>query len=165
MLIRAVAREQEAQLIIVGHGDRKRALEALITTLNVQDRVVLSGLLPDKQLQALMATADCFCLPSVERTEAFGLVLLEAMRFGKMLIVSDVPGSGMGWVVQDGITGSLFNVGDVTKLTQLLTQYSAHPKQRNHMGVAAKERFQSTFHIDQVAEKTIQLYNNVLAAR
>ena len=52
-----------------------------------------------------MATCDCLCLPSIERTEAFGMVLLEAMFFGKATVIGDVKGSGMGWVVDDGITG------------------------------------------------------------
>ena len=51
---------------------------------------------------------DVFCLPSCQKTEAFGIVLVEAMLFGKPIVSTAVPGSGITWVNANGITG--FNV-------------------------------------------------------
>ncbi len=164
VLIRAAAQTDGVKVIIVGKGDKRGTLEKLITKLQVQDRVSLSGFLPENELQALLATSDCFCLPSIERTEAFGLVLLEAMHFSKMLLVSYVAGSGMTWVVQDGKTGSLFSVGKVEELASLLKDFAGHPEERKSMGLAGKNRFETTFHIDRTAEQTIQLYQNILSA-
>ncbi|MEZ5583162.1 MAG: glycosyltransferase [Candidatus Competibacteraceae bacterium] len=81
VLVRAVADIANVRLIIVGKGEQHRRLEYLIETLGLGDRVVLAGSQTDAELSALWATCDIFCLPSLERTEAFGLVLLEAMRF------------------------------------------------------------------------------------
>ena len=60
--------------------------------------------------------SDCLCLPSIERTEAFGVVLLEAMYFGKPALSSRLRGSGMDWIVEDGVTGLKFEPGSVDSL-------------------------------------------------
>ncbi len=163
VLIRAAAEMQGVRVLIVGEGDTRRDLERLIVQHQVQDRVSLCGLLPEPQLQAFLASCDCLCLPSVERTEAFGLVLLEAMRYGKPVIAADVPGSGVGWVVEDKKTGFLFPVGNVQALVRLLDRYAAHPVERKRMGEAGKQRFTTKFHVNRIAEETLHLYNEILS--
>jgi len=163
VLIRAAAEMRNIRVVIVGEGDKRRDLENLIEKLKIQDRVLLCGRLSETRLQALLAGSDCFCLPSVERTEAFGLVLLEAMRYGKPVIAGDIPGSGVGWVVRNGSTGCLFPVSSILDLVRLLRLYSAHPEKRRAMGEAGRQRFESIFRIDRIAEKTIHLYNDVLS--
>ncbi len=164
VLIRAAAEMQNIRVLIVGEGDKRRDLEKLIEKLKVRDRVFLCGRLPGTLLQALLAGSDCFCLPSVERTEAFGLVLLEAMRYGKPVIAGDIPGSGVGWVVQDKRTGLLFPVGSTPQLACMLQRAIACPEERKAMGEAGRHRFESIFHIDRIAEKTLQLYIDVVSA-
>jgi glycosyltransferase involved in cell wall biosynthesis len=75
--------------------------------------VRLLGAVEDEMLTQLMATCDVFCLPSRERTEAFGIVLLEAMRYGKPLLVSDLPDSGVNWVARNGQNAMVVPAGDV----------------------------------------------------
>ncbi|HEN21193.1 MAG TPA: glycosyltransferase, partial [Desulfobacteraceae bacterium] len=93
ILIKAASKTPEISVIIVGKGDRKKELEAHISELAIGERVKLPGSLSGDRLHALLASCDFLCLPSVERTEAFGLVLLEAMRFGKPVVASDIRGS------------------------------------------------------------------------
>ncbi len=164
VLIRAAAKVAGIRVVIVGEGDRRPELEQLIEKLHLQDKVVLSGLLSDAELQSLMVSSHCLCLPSVERTEAFGLVLLEAMRYGKPVIAGDVPGSGIGWVVRDGTTGCLFTIGDVDKLALTVEQLVNKPQQGRAMGSEGRKRFDSLFHIDRIAEKTTRLYHEILSA-
>ena len=68
--------------------------------MGLNDRVRFLGSVSESKIRSLFSTCDCLCLPSIERTEAFGLVLLEAMAFGKPVVASDIPGSGVGWVVK-----------------------------------------------------------------
>jgi rhamnosyl/mannosyltransferase len=63
-----------------------------------------------------MRGCELFCLPSIERTEAFGIVLLEAMAMGKPCISTSIPGSGTGWVNRDGETGVVVKPDDVEGL-------------------------------------------------
>src|SRR5690606_16604154 len=102
VLIRAAAALEEAEILTAGRGERRKTLEDLILRLGVGGRVRLFGPASEDELGELLESCHCLCLPSIERTEAFGLVLLEAMRAGRPCVVTDVPGSGMSWVVEDG---------------------------------------------------------------
>lgn len=93
--IRAVAAIANAQLHIVGEGEERRNLEAIIQQLGVGDRVKLLGELSDNQVWEEYIWCDVHVLPSIERTEAYGLVLLEAAAFGKTNLVSEMTGGGV----------------------------------------------------------------------
>ena len=116
----------------------------------------------DEKLTALLATCDVLCLPSIERTEAFGLVLLEAMTFSKPVIVSNVPGSGMGWIVYHEKTGLHVVPGDADDLSTALQLLCDKPEMRKTLGNAGKMRFNEFFRIEQTAERTASLYQEMI---
>ena len=104
MLIKEIAESTNVELDIVGQGDEAQGLRRLTMTLALENRVRFHGALSDAARDALLLASDCLCLPSTDRTESFGIVLLEAMSAGKACVVTDVPGSGMTSVVQAGGT-------------------------------------------------------------
>ena len=107
-LIRAVSTMPGVELLIAGEGELRTSLEALIRQCTPEGRptpVRLTGAVSDGEKHALFASCDIFCLASRERTEAFGIVLLEAMLHGKPCLVTDLPGSGMPWVVAHAHAG------------------------------------------------------------
>ncbi|MGQ9485348.1 MAG: glycosyltransferase [Desulfosoma sp.] len=158
VLLRAAARVPGCRVILVGDGERRSALEKLRTNLALTDRVTLAGFLPDMDLWALMATADLFCLPSLEKTEAFGVVLLEARRYGVPVVASDIPESGVGWVVRTASCGALVPPGDSAALARILSHFSEDPSPlhafRRHMA----RGFPQKFHIGRVAERLAAIY-------
>lgn len=161
VLIRAAADLPQAHIVIVGEGDRKEHLGGLIRQLGLGGCVELTGFMPDEKLRALLATSDLFCLPSIERTEAFGLVLLEAMRYSKPVVASDVSGSGMGWIIGHMETGLLVKPGDVDDLARALQLLCQRPGLRERMAEAGRKRFNGVFRIDQVADRISSLYMEV----
>lgn len=107
-LIRAVSGAQRLQLVIAGQGENMASLRDLVKLSCLNDavpNVQLIGEVSDDLKHQLLASCDAFCLASCERTEAFGMVLLEAMAYGKPCIVSKLPGSGMSWVVSSSGAG------------------------------------------------------------
>lgn len=162
ILIRAVENLNNVKVLIVGEGEQRHKLEKLISSLNVGDKVSLLGGQTEQELNALMESCDCLCLPSTERTESFGLVLLEAMRYGKPTIVGDIPGSGVGWVVNNNETGMLVSPGDTRELTGALQSMQEDTKKRKLLGRAGADRFRKYFHIDNVAQKTKEIYSNLI---
>lgn len=161
VLIQAVAAVPEARLLIVGEGQYRPRLEALIRCLGLEGRVRLMGLRSEAELYALFASCDVFCLPSLERTEAFGLVLLEAMRFEKPVVASDIVGSGVGWVVQQAGHGLLVKPGDVEGLAAALMELKAAPQQRQRLGRLGRRSLSRDFHIRAIAEQTMALYRQL----
>ena len=154
----------DCRILIVGNGERESSLQRRIHTLGLSNNVSLLGFLPESDLHTLISTCDCLCLPSVERTEAFGMVLLEAMRYGKPVVASDIHGSGIGWVVEDGVTGFLVPPGDPVLLAGSLKKLFDRPELKSQMGRSALERFLGVFQIDHVAQEIILLYHQVLTA-
>lgn len=110
-----------------------------------------------------MATCDCLCLPSLERTEAFGVVLLEAMRYGKALVAGDIPGSGVGWVLRQGDCGLLVPPGDAEALAESLRTLLSRPDLRRDLGKRGKRAFERIFHIRPAARKIKEIYTQLLS--
>ena len=161
-LIRA-ARDlpQDVRVVISGAGPLLEQCRRLAAELGVADRVSLPGMLPDAELHALLAQCDVFCLPSVERTEAFGLVLLEAAALGRPLVTTDVPGSGMSHANIHGETGLVCQPADSKALASALRTLMDDPQQANIFGNNARQRFQALFTMEAVCDAIVQIYENI----
>ena len=102
----------DAVIVIGGAGPMLSRLRANVAAKGLADKVFLPGRISTEEIDAYFGAADVFCLPSDSRAEAFGVVLLEAMRAGKPIVASDIPGSGVPWVNMHGTTGLNVPVGD-----------------------------------------------------
>ncbi len=158
VLIKALARLPECQLVIVGTGPLEATLQTLIHALGLSKRVRLTGYLDNDRLGAMMAHCEVVCLPSIMRSEAFGLVLLEAMHYAKPVVASDIPGSGIASVVREGGHGLLATPQDPHHLASCLRRLAADPALRENLGQRGAQRFASRFHIDRHLEKLLRTY-------
>lgn len=163
-LIDAVARTEGISLLLVGQGDQASRLRSQISTLGLGGRVRMLAGLDDAEVEACYQAAEVVCLPSIDRAEAFGLVLVEAMRAGRAVIASDLPGSGMREVVVEGETGLKVTPGSVDELAAALSRLRDDPPLRARLGTAAAERFARHYRLQPVAEAIASLYRRVLDA-
>lgn len=164
VLVRAAGLLPEsARVVIAGDGPLRQSLLRLAGELGVAARVRLTGGLPAARLHALMAGCDCFCLPSVARAEAFGLVLAEAMRFGRPLVSSRLAGSGMGVLNVEGVTGLAFEPGDAPGLAEAVRRLMSDADLRERLGRAGEERFDTHLRIGPVAAHITELYRDLIA--
>lgn len=168
VLLRAIAEVENASLSIVGDGECRTALQRFAVDLGIAGRVQFAGRIDMDErgaatLQAAYENADVFCLPSTDRAESFGLVLLEAMRARLPVIASAISGSGVGYVVRDGETGLLVAPGDAGALAQALRRLSADADLRTRLGSAGAQRWSDEFTLDRAADRVLQLYRHVLA--
>jgi rhamnosyl/mannosyltransferase len=162
-LVEAAARVPGIQVHIVGHGERKWELRRLADQLGVGDRVTFHGALDDAALAERLLGCDCVCLPSIERTEAFGLVLLEAQYFSRATIVSQVPGSGMGWVAVAGETGLAVPPRDAAELAGALARLRDDRALCRDMGKRGRLRFEQMFAIEHGAATIAARYRDLVA--
>jgi glycosyltransferase involved in cell wall biosynthesis len=161
-LVRAAESVPEARFILVGDGPRRPAIEREISRKNLTERVLLPGKVDAVRLNAYLAECDIFCLPSIERTEAFGLVLLEAMSLGKPLVTTAIEGSGVTEVNRHGISGLLVPPEDAQALAEAIHRLRKNQRERKEMGKRAGNRFASRFHIQEVASKINGVYEAAL---
>ena len=164
-LLRAVIAEEGMQLNLVGAGEERRNLERILEEAARPSRIRLLGEVDDAKLAKLFASCEVFALPSRERTEAFGVVLLEAMRYAKPLVVGDIPGSGVQWVARNGQNAMLVEPENVAAWREALRALAAHPAQRALLGRLGFERYRREFDIDAVARDIRTVYEIATRAR
>jgi glycosyltransferase involved in cell wall biosynthesis len=162
-LLRAVTGMPGVQLVIVGEGEDRPVLERLLTDAGNPPSIQLPGRLDDRTCQRLLASCDIFCLPSRERTEAFGIVLMEAMRYGRPVLASRLPASGVSWLVREGENGYLVAVDDVNAWREALTALAADRDARIRLGAAGYLRYQFDLDITDVAGDIEGLYGRIVA--
>lgn len=147
-LIASVANLPGVQLLIVGDGELRAPLQALIDHQQVPNespRVHLLGAVGEREKHALLASCDVFCLASRERTEAFGMVLLEAMAHGKPCLVSDLAGSGMAWLVRQAGAGRTCAPQDLAAWQAGIQWMHTHSNERRALGLAGQQAFHDRF--------------------
>ncbi|MEW5775121.1 MAG: glycosyltransferase [Thermodesulfobacteriota bacterium] len=165
VLCRAAALVPEFSVCLVGEGEERPALERAVAGLGLAGRVFLAGGLDDAAVSACYAACDVLCLPSLSRSEAFGMVLLEAMARGKPCVASAVDGGGPGYVVRDGETGLLVPPGDPEALARALDRLARDARLRARLGAAGRERFAAHFRMERVAAALREVYAGARARR
>jgi len=166
LILKALAKlpdELGVYLSIIGDGELRNELQAFAVELGLQNKVQFLGRVDDSEISNRLLTADLLCLPSIEKTEAFGVVLLEAAMHSKPSLVSDVNGSGMSWVVQDKITGVIFENNNVDSLCKNIQDIYFDKESLISMGVNARLRFEQVFSLDKVTIQITDLYEGALA--
>jgi len=137
----------DARLLILGEGDERSALEALIRELGLQEPVFLPGFVPDTV--PFHAHADLFVLSS--SNEGFGNVIVEALEQGTPVVSTDCL-SGPAEILEGGRYGTLVPVGDVEALAKAMEDALTHP----HDTEALKRRAQD-FDVGRIADQYLDL--------
>lgn len=161
-LIRALASLTQAELLLGGQGPLSDELRRTAREAGVADRVHFLGRIPETELPAYYHACDVFCLPSVERSEAFGIVQIEAMAAGKPVVCCEL-GNGVTWVNRHGETGLVVPPADINALAAALGRLAADPALRERLGVQARRRALSQFTTEVMARDTLRVYREVLA--
>ncbi len=116
-------------------------------------RVRFHGHVDDEQLLEFYRGCSIFVAPS--KYESFGLIYLEAMRFAKPCIGTNV--GGIPEVVSNGKTGILINPGSTAELSAAVLRLAASEKLRTSMGRAGKERFEQEFTAERFSNQIVEL--------
>ena len=160
VLVDALAKAPRARALLVGEGEGSESLRARAAERGVSSRIRFAGGLDDAALLAAYASAEVFALPSLNRGEAFGMVLLEAMRARLPIVASAIPGSGVGEVVADGETGLLVPAGDADALAAALVKLDDSTL-RARFGEAGRLRYESRFTLERSAQPWRALYREL----
>lgn len=160
VLIRAMREIPKAHLLIAGVGPLRDNLESLARKTGVENRVTFMGEVED--VAPFYQAADVFALPSVARSEAFGIVQLEAMACGTPIVNTALP-SGVPFVSPDGVTGLTVPPSDAAALATAINRLLDNPSLRAGYGRRARLRVRQEFDVETMTRRTLQLYQRVLS--
>jgi rhamnosyl/mannosyltransferase len=154
----------DADLVLVGRGPLESELRESVVARRMTDRVTFLPNVEQDELVAWYHAADVFALPSVARSEAFGLVQLEAHTSGTPVVSTNLT-TGVPYVNEDGVTGLVVEPGDVRALADALDRLVNDDELRVRLGSQARERALERFTLDRMIEETLQLYGDVVGRR
>jgi glycosyltransferase involved in cell wall biosynthesis len=155
-------REVKAHLLIVGGGPLRSVLQHEAEKAGVRERVTFLGNVED--VVPYYHAADIFALSSVARSEAFGIVQLEAMACSKPVVNTRID-SGVPYVSTDGVTGLTVPPGDSSALAAAFNKLLGEPVLIAKYGKAARLRVEREFSLEVMTRRTLELYDEVMSSR
>jgi len=147
------------KLLIVGGGDLQPEYEAEAKKLGIEKRVNFVGGVSNEDLPDFYRLCDILVFPSVDRSEAYGLVALEAGATAKATIASNLP--GVRFVVKDGETGKLIDPDDVEGLEEAIKFFVKNPSIAIKYGENALDRVHKEFTWRVIVEKMAEHYKDL----
>lgn len=152
----------EGKLLIVGDGPLLPELISFAQRQSYAERIVFLGQV--ESVAPYYYAADVFCLPSIYRSEAFGLVLVEAAACGLPLVSTEL-GTGTSYVNQDGVTGRVVPPQDDRALAEALQTILGSQSLRNRYGMASRKRVTELFLQEDMGQNLLSIYYQVLGIK
>jgi glycosyltransferase involved in cell wall biosynthesis len=152
------------RLLIIGGGPLREKLEELARGLRLGDKVIFAGEIQNQNVIPYYHAAALFALASVARSEAFGIVQIEAMAAG-IPVVNTRLDSGVPFVSLHEKTGLTATPCDSSALAAAINRLLDDPSLRRSFGDAARIRARQEFSLDTMTSRTLSLYNEVLNGR
>ncbi len=156
-------RQIAATLLIVGDGPLRESLERLAHTAGVAERVVFLGEMQPREVVPYYHACDIFVLASIARSEAFGIVQLEAMACGKPVVNTQLA-SGVPFASLNEVTGLTVEPCNDDAIAQAVNLLLADRELAGRFGAAASKRVDQEFSSATMLRRTLDLYREVLAS-
>lgn len=162
ILIQAANRmkdNDDFRIVIVGDGNLRDGYQTLVENMGLRKKIIFAGFVPDNLLPRFYNTADILVLPSVDKSEAFGVVVLEAMSSGLAVITSDL--AGVRSVVDKRKTGLLVKPSSVDNLVDMIRHLLANPPLMEQYGQEGRAKVMQKYTWDIVGEKLDRLVRSM----
>ena len=170
VLLRAVAMlvdDGRLRLRIVGGGPEKAALEREMRRLGIEHRVTFEGVVDAMQVERLFADCDALVLPAIVtetgETEGLGVVLIEAMGYGKPVIATSA--GGIVDIVSDGDTGLVVPPGDPAALAGAIRKAMNEPLEMRDLARRGTAFADRVFGWDAIVSGLGTVYESAIRAR
>ena len=157
--LKAMQNVENAVWLLAGSGPLTESFKQYIENNNLQEKVVLVGRLPDEELDNYYEACDLYLFPSIMKTEAFGIVQIEAMRHKKPIINTWLH-NGVNYVSVDKETGITVEPENVEQLTSAINELVGNDNLRLQYGQNARKRVENLFELEKVKSKYMELYGN-----
>ncbi len=151
----------DAILMLVGSGPLDKDLRKYVNQLGLEKKVIFWGEVPENEISSYFEASDLVVLPSTFKSEAFGMVLLEAMSFGKPVVSTEL-GTGTSFVNVHNKTGLVVPPGDTAALAEAINKILKDDVLRRKFGKAGKERVSHHFDVRQMVKRVLGVYSEVL---
>lgn len=148
-------------VLIGGTGPLKEELQREIEHLGLVGKVILLGRVSDEELPAYYGACKLFCLSSVQKTEAFGIVQIEAMSCGKPVVATNISGSGVSWVNAHGVSGLNVTPGNARELAEAIKRITVNEDIYREYSMRAEKRYRDVFTKERMINDILKIYRKL----
>ena len=148
-------------VLIGGAGPLETELKSQIQALGLEDKVKLLGRISDEEVVAHYGACTLFCLSSVFKTEAFGIVQIEAMSCGKPIVATRIPGSGVAWVNEHQVSGLNVEPMDAKQLAESIMAIAEDENVYKTFCEGAAQRYRDLFTKERMIENLQEIYRKL----
>lgn len=149
-------------VLIGGSGPLKEELETQISDENLDSKVKLLGRIPDEKLPSYYGACDVYVMSSIWKTEAFGIVQIEAMSCGKPIVATHIPESGVDWVNKDGYSGINVPPKNSKAIADALLYITSDNEVYSRFCLNSKRRFDETFTLPKMVASIHKIYDKLI---
>jgi glycosyltransferase involved in cell wall biosynthesis len=152
-----------ARFVIVGKGREERPLQELARGLGMDGRIDWRGAIDNAQVPAALWEMDVYVMPSVSRSETFGVTAVEAQAAGVPVVFTDLP--GVREAVTDGVGGLAVPPGDVEAMAGAIGRLLADESLRRSLAEGGRETARRRFDFQDNVARMEEVYRQVTAER
>jgi len=149
----------DLSVALAGDGSELERLRSLAASLSISSRVYFLG--ASRKVEDFLNALDVFVLPSV--SEGMSNTVLEAMSSGLPVVATRVGGNPE--LIEDKVSGLLFEVGNVEELVERLTNLTRNAELRHSLGASARARILAQYRLDGMIDRYRDLYRRLAARR
>jgi rhamnosyl/mannosyltransferase len=149
-------------VLIAGSGALEKELSRRIRDRKLTGKVHMLGRIEDEDVGSYFEASDVFCLSSVSKNEAFGIVQVEAMLFRKPVVSTNIRGSGVTYANVDGETGLVVEPRDPRALADAVKRICGDPDLYRRLAEGGHRRASEIFTTDNMLDSTLEVYRQVL---
>jgi len=153
-------REAEGSLLIIGEGPLSGSLQERARATGVEKRVHFLGDIHNKEIAPYYYASDLFVLPSIARSEAFGIVQLEAMACGRPVINTALD-SGVPFASRHGESGLTVEPRNAHALAEAMKAIVSEPERARRLGEAGRLRVEREFSREVMGKAVRSLYEEI----
>jgi rhamnosyl/mannosyltransferase len=152
---------EDLKLIIIGNGPLRNQLINMINSKKLTHKVFILSDIDPGFLHLFYKSATLFCLPSITRAEAYGVVLVEALSYGLPIVATNINGSGVTFVNRHKITGINVPPKDSQSLALAISRIANSDRLQQYFSIKSRHVFLSTFTAMIFVSRTLNLYEDL----
>lgn len=149
----------KTRFLFIGDGPKRHQLEKKVSELGLEQKIIFAGSRQD--VPQILSMTDLFVLPSLK--EGLPMALLEALAASLPVVATNV--GAIPKVIEDGHSGVLVQPGDAKELAKAIMDLLANPQKANRLAKNAHRKVKQQFSSERMAEKYIDVYQDVLGIR
>lgn len=161
-LIDAMNQVPNVSLVIIGSGPLKKELLNQIHNFHLENRIHIIPEVDEETLYSFYEACDLLVLPSVEKSETYGIVQIEAMACGKPVICTELK-TGTTFINQHETTGLVVPPRDSKALAEAIRKLASINELRFKLGQNAKQRALVEFTTEKMVDRTFKVYEDLLS--